>query len=445
MSRSPISRLAATLSTCLILLSLTSPGFSQQGAGSIKGTITDQLGSLVVGATIVAKDSKGTERRTTTNASGVYEIKSLATGKYDLKVSAPGFSVLEEKNVVVKPGTATNLDLQLSIEALEQSVTVDNRKGVSTDSDRNGDAVILSGRELEALPDDPDALAAALQAMAGPPQGENGPQVTVNGFSNGQIPAKEAIREIRINQNPYSAENEYPGWGGIEIYTQPGSDKFHGGANFGFNDESLNSRNPFALVRAPYQQRLFNANLTGPIIPKRASFAFYFGRFATESNAVINATVLDPVTLSPTLFNQTIVAPNRSTNFGLRGDLKISKKHTLVGNVEYGRGSQSPQGIGGFSLPSRGYRGSRENFTVQLTETARSQCARFVLWRRCSGRQRIQQAGPGRTAKLHLAVKWPPLFQGRRAFQIRSDQKYFTFQFWRELHLRWRHRPKPGC
>jgi hypothetical protein len=370
MSRSPISRIFTIVSTCaLLLVVFATTVSSQQNTGSIKGTITDQLGSLVVGATIVAKDSKGTERRATTNATGAYEIRSLAPGKYDLKVSAPGFTVLEEKNVVLKPGTAANLDLQLSIELLEQLVTVDN-KGISTDSDRNGDALILSGRELEALPDDPEALSAALQAMAGPPQGENGPQVTVNGFSNGQIPPKEAIREVRINQNPYSAENEYPGWGGIEIYTQPGSEKFHGGASFGFNDESLNSRNPFALTRAPYQQRLFNANLTGPIIPKRASFAFYFGRNESDSNAVVNATILDPVTLSPALFNQTIVAPNRGTNFGLRGDLKINKQHTLVGNFEYGKGSQSPQGIGGFSLPSRGYRGSRENYTLQLTETA---------------------------------------------------------------------------
>lgn len=371
MSRSPIGQIFTVFSACaLLLVVFATTVSSQQNTGSIKGTVTDQLGSLVVGAAIVAKDAKGSERRATTNAMGAYEIRSLAPGKYDLKISAPGFTVLEEKNVLVKVGATASLDLQLSIEALEQLVTIDNKKGISTDSDRNGDALILSGRELEALPDDPEALSAALQAMAGPPQGENGPQVTVNGFSNGQIPPKEAIREVRINQNPYSAENEYPGWGGIEIYTQPGSEKFHGGAGLGFNDESLNSRNPFALTRAPYQQRLFNANLTGPIIPKRASFAFYFGRNESDSNAVVNATILDPVSLSPALFNQTIVAPNRGTNFGLRGDLKINKKHTLVGNFEYGKGSQNPQGIGGFSLPSRGYRGSRENYTLQLTETA---------------------------------------------------------------------------
>lgn len=369
MPRSPQGRILTVLSTCFLLLSLTSSSSGQTGAGSIRGSVTDQLGSLVVGATIVAKDSKGTERSTTTSASGTYEIRTLAPGKYDLKVSAPGFTVLEEKNVVVKAGAAANLDLQLSIELLEQLVTVDN-KGLSTDSDRNANALTLTTKELEALPDDPEALQAALQAMAGPSQGENGPQVTVNGFSNGQIPPKEAIREVRINQNPYSAENEYPGWGGIEIYTQPGSEKFHGGASFGFNDESLNSRNPFAFRRAPYQQRLFSANVTGPIIPKRASFAFYFGRNVTDSNQVVNATVLDPVTLSPTPFNQTIVAPNRNMNFGLRADLKINKKHTLVGNFEYGKGSQSPQGIGGFSLPSRGFSGSRDNYTLQLTETA---------------------------------------------------------------------------
>jgi hypothetical protein len=211
MSRSPISRILTTLATCALLLVAIAPdGFAQAGNGSIKGTVTDQLEGLVTNATIVAKDAKGIERTLTTNSSGAYEFRSLAPGNYALRVSATGFSVLEEKKVVVKPGATTTLDLQLSIEALEQQVTVDN-KGVSTDSDRNGDAMVLRGRDLEALPNDPDALAAALQAMAGPTQGENAPQVTVDGFSNGTVPPKEAIREVRINQNPYSAENEYPG------------------------------------------------------------------------------------------------------------------------------------------------------------------------------------------------------------------------------------------
>lgn len=370
MSLTPMRRIFPAVMACgLIVIAFTSLCISQPRPGSIKGTISDQLDSLVVNATIVIKDAQGKERTVVTDSSGSYEFRSLPPGIYDLKASAVGFTLREEQKVVVKPGATTTLDLQLSIEALEQSVTVDN-KSLSTDSDRNGDAMVLRGRELEALPNDPDALASALQAMAGPTQGENAPQVTVDGFSNGRVPPKEAIREVRINQNPYSAENEYPGWGGIEIFTQPGSEKFHGGLNFNFNDESLNSRNPFALRRAPYQQRGLNGSLTGPIVPKRASFAFYFGRYASEGNSVINATILDPVTLKPTPFNQTLVTPQTSNYFSLRGDLKVNKKHTLVANFDKGWFSQNLQGVGGFTLPSRAYRGKRDNYSLQVTETA---------------------------------------------------------------------------
>ncbi len=272
----------------LLLVAAAFNVISQQNTGSIRGTITDQLGGLIVTATVVAKDGKGATRTAATDANGNYEFRALPSGGYDLTITASGFNALEEKNVDVKLGKTVTLNLQLTVGSVEQTVTIDN-KSISTDADRNADATILRERELEALPNEPEALAAALRAMAGPTQGENGPQVKVDGFSNGQIPPKEAIREVRINQNPYSAENEYPGWGGIEIYTQPGSDKFHGGASFNFNDESLNSRNPFALVRAPYQLRFFSGNLTGPLVKKRASFSFYLNRYEADSNQVINA------------------------------------------------------------------------------------------------------------------------------------------------------------
>lgn len=352
-----------------LVLFLAVNSFAQQHSGSLKGTVTDQLGSLIVRATIVLKDAQGSERKTSTNSSGVFEFRSLPPGKYDLRVVATGFELSEEKHVEVVPGQTATLDLQLSIASVEQSVTVD-QTGVSTDSDRNGDALVLRGRDLDALPSDPEALAAALRAMAGPNVGEDGqPQVKVDGFSNGQIPPKEAIREIRVNQNPYSAENEYPGWGGIEIFTQPGSDKLHGGASFGFNDESLNSRNPFAPVRAPFQQRGINANVSGPILAKRASFSAYFGRYETDSNAIVNATILDS-TFRRVRFNQSFVTPQTSTNGSGRIDLKVKKKHTLVASYEYNQFAQNPQGIGGFSLPSRATNSKGATHTLQLTETA---------------------------------------------------------------------------
>jgi carboxypeptidase family protein/TonB-dependent receptor-like protein len=354
------------------LIACVATAFSQQTSGAIKGAVTDQLGALVINAEVTARDRSGKERTTTSNTDGNYELKALPAGNYDVRVVAAGFNVFEQKNIEVKPSKTTALDFQLAIGALEQTVTVDNKKGISTDSDRNADSVVLSGRDLEALPNDPDALLATLQAMSGPVQGENGggAAVKVDGFSNGQMPPKEAIREVRINNNPYSAENEYMGWNGIEIFTQPGSEKWHGNLGFNFADESLNSRNPYAFRRAPFQQRVFNGALSGPIVKKRASFNLYAGRNASETNSVVNATTLDLVTLRPFLFNQTFVPPQRSEYVSARLDLKLNKKHTLVGSYDFNEGAQGLQGIGGFSLPSRAFSSRRQNHNVQLVETA---------------------------------------------------------------------------
>ena len=343
----------------------------QQTTGALKGTVTDQLGSLVVGAKVTLRNARGVSTTANTNSSGVYEFRRLEAGKYELRIDSPGFSVFEDKAVEIQARDLKTLNVQLEVAFEDQQVTVDDRN-ISTDADNNANALVLRGKELEALPNDPQALAATLQAMAGPTDPEAGgqAQIKVDGFSNGQIPPKEAIREVRINNNPFSAENEYPGWNGIEIYTQPGADKWHGSFAFDFNDESLNSRNPFTTKRAPYQQRGYSFSLSGPIIPKRASFSMYFGRYASDANSVVNATILDPVTLKPVAVNESFVTPDVNNYGSGRFDFKINKVHTIVGRFNYSRTTQDLQGIGGYSLPTRAYRGLRTYLIAQVTETA---------------------------------------------------------------------------
>ncbi|HKG48451.1 MAG TPA: TonB-dependent receptor [Pyrinomonadaceae bacterium] len=353
------------------ILCIASFFFVQQNTGGLKGTVTDQLGSLVVGAKVTVRNARGVITSATTNSSGVYEFRRLEPGKYELKIVSPGFSVFEQNEVEIQARELKTVNAQLEVALEDQQVTVDDRN-ISTDSDNNANAVVLRGRDLEALPNDPQALASALQAMAGPtdPEAGGNAQIKVDGFSNGQIPPKEAIREVRINNNPFSAENEFPGWNGIEIFTQPGADKWHGSFAFDFNDESLNSRNPFTSRRAPYQQRAYNLSLSGPVVKKRASFSVYFGRYLSDANSVVNATVLDPVTLRPVTVNESFVTPDVNNYGNARFDFKINKMHTLVGRFNYGKSTQDLQGVGGFNLPSRAFRGNRTNFIVQLTETA---------------------------------------------------------------------------
>jgi hypothetical protein len=143
---------------------------------------------------------------------------------------------------------------------------------MNTDPANNADAVVLRGQDLDVLPDDPEALASAVQAMAGPTVGPDGGGVFIDGFTGGRMPPKESIREVRINQNPFNAENSGIGFGRIDILTKPGMDKLRVSSFFNFGDESLNSRNPFAPTRAPFQVRYYGGSLSGPVIPQKASF-----------------------------------------------------------------------------------------------------------------------------------------------------------------------------
>src|SRR5207253_6555422 len=154
-----------------------------------------------------------------------------------------GFAASEDADVDVATGRRDPFNISLKIATIESQVKVNADTPLSTDSSNNANQTVLSGRDLDALPDDPTELAAALQALAGPSIGPNGGQIFIDGFSSGNMPPKESIREIRINQNPFAAENDQPS-ARIEILTKPGTDKLRGNFSLNFNDESLNSRNP---------------------------------------------------------------------------------------------------------------------------------------------------------------------------------------------------------
>jgi hypothetical protein len=339
-----------------------------QSTGSIAGTIVDVNGAIVVGANVTAVGSDGKEKTTTSNKNGEFTINGLAAGTYILRVIAPNFQLFENPEVAVTSGKKSELSVTLTVQAVTENVEVGSPDQVSTDPTNNADATVLKEKDLEALPDDPDDLAAALQALAGPSAGPNGGQIYIDGFTGGNLPPKEAIREIRINSNPFSAEFDRLGFGRIEILTKPGSDKFRGNAFFNFNDESLNSRNPFSLNRAPSQTRFFGGNFSGPIIKKKASFFVDLNNRDVDNNAVVNAIILDP-NLNPIPFQQEFVVPTRRFSFAPRVDYQINDKNTLVARYEFTRNTASNQGVGGTSLPSRSYNTSSIEHEIRLTET----------------------------------------------------------------------------
>src|SRR5215470_11009111 len=326
-----------------------------QASGTLKGQVTDEQGGVISGATITLIDSNNTQRTATTNDQGAYTFNNVLPGKYFLRATANGFGLYENEAVEIAAGRRDPFNIKMTVTIEKQKVTITaGDTGLSTDPDNNAGAVILKGRDLDALPDDPDDLASALQAMAGPSAGPNGGQLYIDGFSGGSMPPKDAIREIRINQNPFAAENDRIGFGRIEILTKPGADRYHGSAFFNFNNQALNARNPFVTNKPDFLFRTYGGNINGPIIPKRASFYVNFFRRDIDDNAIVNAFVLDP-SLNVTAFSQAIVAPRRLMETSPRFDYQLTKNNTLIARYSYEHNSFQNQGIGGFSLPSTAF------------------------------------------------------------------------------------------
>lgn len=364
-SRVQLRSLILPLATCLLFVSAYA---QQQSTGSIRGKAIDALGALVSGATVTITSANGSQQTTRTNRDGAFTISNLAAGRYTLRASAPGFAPYENAEVEVSGGKITSLDVLLVVTVNEQ-VTVENDQAINVDPETNASATVLRESDIQALPDNAADLAAALQALAGPAAGPSGGEMFVDGFSGGRLPPRDTIREIRINQNPFSSEYDRLGFGRIEIFTKPGTDKYRAEVGFEFEDESINSRNPFAPNKPPFQIRNISFDLGGPLIKKRASFFFDVEHQDSANNPLINALILDPA-LVITPFQRAFRVPSRDNEMSARVDLKLNDNHTLVGRYSFENSKTKNGGFGGFDLLSRAVSSSDSDNTFRLTETA---------------------------------------------------------------------------
>ncbi len=363
--------LRQTLACALVFVMSAGALFAQQtGAGTLSGQVTDDSGGVIVGASVTLVDANGVENTSATNDEGVYVFNNIAPGAYTVRASAEGFAAFENAAVSVASGRRVSLPITLGISIVAEEVTVAAEAPISAEPENNQSAIVLRGEDLEALPDDPDDLAAALQSLAGPSAGPEGGQIYIDGFTGGRLPPRESIREIRINSNPFSAEYDRLGFGRIEILTRPGTDNFRGQAFFGFVDESLNARNPFAPAQAPFQSRTYGGNVSGPLVKGKASFFVDFDRREIDDNNIINAIILNPA-FTPTPFGVSILTPQTRTDFSTRFDYAINGNNTLVGRYSFERVERINSGLNNeLSLPSRAFDTAGTEHSFQLTETS---------------------------------------------------------------------------
>ncbi|MGH9717267.1 MAG: carboxypeptidase regulatory-like domain-containing protein, partial [Candidatus Acidiferrales bacterium] len=301
-----------------LLLFSALPAWGQAAGGSISGTVKDQSGGVVMGASVIVRNTAtGVQRTTKTDSDGFYSFLSLPVGEYELDINQAGFKPYRRTGMMIDVNTELQTDVNLQLGEKNQQITVKaNTVHVETQSTQMGDvitgpvitSVALNGRsytDLLALQpgivpmstQTNDSVVMAGVTVAIPPSGDlnagnqsiSGQREDANGFLvNGSdvkeemnggtsiIPNLDSIAEFRVLTNNFDAEYGNYAGGIVSVVTKSGTDSLHGDAFEFLRNTDFDAKSYFSPVRETYQQNQFGGTLGGPIEKHKI---FFFGDY----------------------------------------------------------------------------------------------------------------------------------------------------------------------
>lgn len=340
----------------------------------VSGVVQDQTGAVLPGARVAISVSGSTipSQTTTSDRGGAFRFERMAPGEYDIRTEFPGFA-LNQVRVRVTARAPAALSIVMTIEGVTQEVSVTGGgEQAGTGSASNLNAISVDANQLDDLPVlDQDIVGVMSRFLDSTAIGTNGATVLVNGIEVNELAlSASAVQQIKINQNPYSAEFMRPGRGRIEIVTKPGGRSYSGTVNVRFRDADFAARNAFAAVKPPEQRRILEGTLGGPVGGgERTSFLLSGSFDAQDNQAIVYAAApAGPVqTNVATPYRNELAAGVLTHQQGEKNteSLRFSHLFRRWGN----------QGIGGTTLPEAAFdhtdREDEASFTQQTVFSPR--------------------------------------------------------------------------
>jgi Carboxypeptidase regulatory-like domain/TonB dependent receptor len=321
----------------LILCAPCPPALAQTTAGRVLGSVTDQSGATIPGATVVVTDvDRGTSRTLTTDEAGAYVASDLIPGTYKIHVAAKGFKSVERPNVRIEVATDIRADFTLPAGQVSETVVVNEEVPLlnTTSSTLGG---TLSNQEINDLPLNGRNYENLLQLRPGVMRYPGGGFSTTStdglraednayfveglfnsepfsgqGIINGAgiagdsatILPIDAIQEFNVQENPPAEYGWKPG-AVINVGLKSGTNSIHGTAFAFGRDGALDARNYFNADPAPKTPRTleqFGGSFGGAIIKDKA---FFFGayegqRYDVGNTYSVTTPSMAPLTLAPT-------------------------------------------------------------------------------------------------------------------------------------------------
>jgi outer membrane receptor protein involved in Fe transport len=307
----------------LLAMPLGAAAQSQATGGAIEGTITDESGAVLPGASVTVRNQgTGVVREATTDGAGVYRAPLLPVGTYDVTASLAGFATTRRPDLVLQIGQTLTVDLALTVATAQEEVTVTAEAPV-IESARTHQASTVGAQAVSNLPVNGRNFIDFVLTTPGVSRdvrsgdisfaGQRGTlnSLVIDGADNnntffgqtlgrtgsGRAPyqfSQDAVQEFQVNRNAYSAEYGRAGGAVINVVTKSGTNEFHGSAFEFFRDDSLNANSYTNKVanpirpKSPFRIHQFGGSLGGPLQKDKAFFFFsYDGQRQSIPNDVV--------------------------------------------------------------------------------------------------------------------------------------------------------------
>lgn len=329
------------LTLVVAVLSLTALALAQTETGQITGTVQDQTGAVIPGATVtVISSGTGATRNTTASSSGDFAVSNLLPGSYQVTVAASGFSSFRQ-SVVVTVGSRVGLPVKLDVGTAGTTVEVSETAAqVNTETQTLSTNVSQTQlRELPTLTRNPYDLVALSGNVSNAGAGTRGVGFSINGARQastnvlldgaannnefganvGQAVPLDSVQEFSVLTNNFTAEFGRASGGIVNVATKSGTNEFHGTA-YEFNRVSALSSNTFdnnanGVAKSTFTRNQFGYSFGGPAIKNKL---FFFS--STEWIRIRSVNNTTAVVVTPQLLAAS--SPNTQSFFNAYGALK---------------------------------------------------------------------------------------------------------------------------